>query len=328
MLASRQNIYFGIITLLVLVPYQMGWALPLGFDTWVLIFSLSVTGIPHGAIDHVIFLQNQKGNTTKGNLLKSFFMPYLLLIGLTFLLWLLIPEIMFWFFLAVAAYHFGQSQLYYIHLPEKSKSKTVLYISWGIFILSSLWIFHWEQQSTIIQSVFSWNLDANGILYQSIFLAAVLSGVITIAVLISLFRKGLLAGKMLVQEILVLMLLTALFMYTTPFMAFAVYFGLWHAARVMITEYHFLKMEKKNQLSLVSFIKSFLPFSLLSFAGLGMLYWISKLLEASISPFMLFLIFISALTMPHAYFMERMYKFLGNPINKPEIATVSIDHSG
>jgi hypothetical protein len=26
---------------------------------------------------------------------------------------------------------------------------------------------------------------------------------------------------------------------------------------------------------------------------------------------MLFLIFISALTMPHAFFMERMYQFLG-----------------
>lgn len=320
MLASRQNIYFGIITLLVLVPYQLGWVLPLGFDTWVLIFSLAVTGIPHGAIDHVIYLQNRKGNSPNGNLLKSFFVPYLFMIGLTFLLWFLIPEMMFWFFLAVAAYHFGQSQLYYIHLPQKSRSKTVLYISWGIFILSTLWIFHWEEQSAIIQSVFTWKLDANGILYQSIFIAAVISGVLTIAMLLSLFRKGILAGKMLIQEILVLMLLSALFKYTTPFMAFAIYFGLWHAARVMITEYHFLKMEKKNQLNLVSFVKSFFPFSLLSFIGLGLLFWVSQLLQASISPFMLFLIFISALTMPHAYFMERMYLFLGNRLKEQETA--------
>jgi beta-carotene 15,15'-dioxygenase len=320
MLASRQNIYFGMITLLVLIPYLLGWALPLGFDTSMLIFSLAVTGIPHGAIDHVIFLQHQKRPLQNTQLFRSFFIPYLLMIGLTFTLWFLIPEIMFWLFLAVAAYHFGQSQLYYIHLTENLVSKTLLYVSWGIFILASLWLFHWEEQSVIIQSVFDWNLDVHGILHQSVFLALLISGVVTVVKLFTLFQNGLIAGKMLVQEILVLLLLAVLFYFTTPYMAFAIYFGLWHAARVMITEYHFLKMEKKNQLNLISFVKSFLPFSLLSFAGLGMLYWISQLLEASISPFMLFLIFISALTMPHAYFMERMYKFLSKPLNRPEIA--------
>lgn len=321
MLASRQNIYFGIITLLVLIPYWLGWALPLGFDTFILILSLAVTGIPHGAIDHVIFLQNQPSGQKNRNLIRSFFMPYLAMIGITFALWLLLPEMMFWFFLGVASYHFGQSQLYYIQFPQKSKGKTVLYISWGIFILSSLWIFHWEEQSSIIQSVFSWNLAPGGIIYQSIFLAVVISGVVIAAMLFSLFLKNRLSGKMLAQEMTVLGLLSLLFCYTSPYMAFAVYFGLWHAARVIITEYFFLKKRNPGSLALNSFIKSFLPFSLLSFAGLGMLYWVSQFIQASISPFMLFLIFISALTMPHAYFMEKMYKFLGNSLKEPNVAS-------
>jgi Brp/Blh family beta-carotene 15,15'-monooxygenase len=307
---------------MVLVPYLMGWALPLGFDTGILIFSLAITGIPHGAIDHVIFLQNQGEASKSTNIFRSFFMPYLLMIGFTFLLWFLIPEIMFWFFLMVAAYHFGQSQLYYISWPEKSKSKTVLYIVWGVFILSTLWIFHWQEQSIIIQSVFNWDLAFNSFLYQFIYITSILSGVIIVVLIFSLLIKGILSRKMFFQEIMVLTLLSVLFYITTPFMAFAVYFGLWHAARVIYTEYYFLKTGKKNGLSFFTFVKSFLPFSLLSFVGLGILFWVSQLVEATISPFMLFLVFISALTMPHAFFMERMYKFLGNKVKAPQSSPV------
>jgi Brp/Blh family beta-carotene 15,15'-monooxygenase len=326
MLASRLNIYFGIITLFVIVPYLMGWSLPLGFDTWVLIFSLAITGIPHGAIDHVIFLQNPKDVVKNNNLFKTFFTPYLLMVGLTFALWIFIPAVMFWFFLVVAAYHFGQSQLYYISLPFKSVFKLLIYIVWGTFILSSLWLFHWQEQSIIIQSVFDWNLDVGQTIYQSILYATIISGLGSILLLVLLYFKGNLSLKMLVQEVLVLVLLSLLFYFTTPYVAFAVYFGLWHATRVIITEFSFLKMKKSGNFSVVAFLKSFLPFSLLSFLGLGLLFWVSQILQASISPFMLFLIFISALTMPHAYFMERMYNFLANSVN-PSSSSPSVQAS-
>jgi len=319
--ASRLNIIFGIVTMLVLVPYLTGWVLPSGFDTWVLIVSLAVTGIPHGAIDHVIFIQNQKGSGQKSNLFKSFFTPYLIMIGTTFVLWFVIPQFMFLFFLMVAAYHFGQSQLFYISLAKKSMKKTMLYLSWGSFILSSLWFFHWNEQSTIIKSVFDWNLATSGLIYTIVLLLLILSGLATGFLLLYFYRKQILPGKMLLQEFAVLGLLTAIFSYTPPFIAFAIYFGLWHATRVIFTEYHFLKNRNGQKLLIFSFVKSFLPFSILSFLGLGLLFWFSRLLQASISPFMLFLIFISALTMPHAYFMEQMYQFLGKARKNGESTT-------
>ncbi len=312
MLASRINITFGIITILLLLPYLFGWMLSANFDIWILIISLAFTGIPHGAIDHVIFLQQKNEPVSGQNLLKSFFTPYLLMIGFTFLLWLVIPAFMFWFFLVVAAYHFGQSQLFYISFPNKAFIKSTAYIFWGTFILSTLWLFHWQEQKLIIQSVFNWNLEVNGLVYYSVLYAAILSAAITLILLLYFFKNGMLTGRMFVQETLVLVLLTILFYITTPYLAFAVYFGLWHASRVIITEYHYLKMKNPDQLTFLSFTKSFLPFSILSFAGLGILFWVSQMLKANISPFMLFLIFISALTMPHAFFMERMYKFLNN----------------
>jgi Brp/Blh family beta-carotene 15,15'-monooxygenase len=322
MLAFRQNTIFGVITLLVLIPFLLGWPMPSGLDVWILIISLVITGIPHGAIDHVIFLKNQDNNQRKNSLFSSFFVPYLLMIGLTFFLWFIVPEIMFWFFLTVAAYHFGQSQLYYLNLSDSSKYKTPLYLLWGIYILSSLWLFHWEAQSIIIQSVFNWNLEVGGFLYQVIFMATITSGLGIFLMIFTLFLKGILPLKMIAQEIIVLMLLTALFYYTPPYIAFAIYFGIWHSARVILTEYHFLKIGSSAPISFNSFFKSFLPFSLLSFVGLGILFWVSQLLKANISPFMLFLIFISALTMPHAFFMEKMYKLLGNSYKRTTINAV------
>jgi beta-carotene 15,15'-dioxygenase len=318
MIAYRQNILFGIITLFFLVPHLFGIAMPAGFDTWILIVSLAITGIPHGAIDHVIFLQNQKSVIQEGNIFTTFFVPYLVMIGATFALWFIAPKLMFWFFLIVAAYHFGQSQLYYITIPEKSAKKTLLYVSWGIFILASLWIYHWEAQSVIIKSVFDWDLSPSGSIYLIVLTALYLSAICCMSIMVLLFKKGILSGKMLVQECLVLVLISTLFYFTSPFLAFAIYFGLWHATRVIFTEYHFLRDEHDQKLKLSSFIKSFLPFSLLSFAGLGLLFWFSQIVQASISPFMLFLVFISALTMPHAFFMERMYHFLGKSVKDSE----------
>lgn len=311
MLASRQNIFFGIITIIVLIPYLAGWVLPKGFDAWILLISLAITGVPHGAIDHVIFLQNQGVKKNNLTLLRSFFTPYLCMISATFVLWFAFPALMFWFFLLVAAYHFGQSQLFYISSPKNSSFKPILYIFWGIFILSSLWIFHWQEQSVIINSVFNWDLKPKAVIYNLVLWFVIFSGIITILLMFLLYRKGIISLKNFSEECAVLLLLTALFYFTPPYLGFAIYFGLWHATRVIITEYYFLKNEKGNSVTPLSFIKSFLPFSIVSFFGLGLLFWLSQLFKASISPFMLFLIFISALTMPHAFFMERMYKFLG-----------------
>jgi Brp/Blh family beta-carotene 15,15'-monooxygenase len=177
-----------------------------------------------------------------------------------------------------------------------------------------LWFFHWEAQSEIISTFFPWNLASASSLHLFVKCSVLATGLITVSLLALLFKRGQLSGIMLAQELSVLLSLLLLFYFTSPYIAFAIYFGLWHAMRVIFTEYHFLKVKAPASFTSGAFIRSFVPFSLLSFAGLGFLFLLSQWLQASISPFMLFFIFISALTMPHAFFMEKMYRFLGNKL--------------
>ncbi len=310
MSASFQNKSFGLITLLVVLPYLLGYPLSPQAELILLVILLVITGIPHGAIDHVIFQQENQSSGKPANIWKAFFLPYLIFIGLTFLFWLIVPVFMFWFFLAVSSYHFGQSQLYHLRLSEKSLLKKGFYIVWGIAFLSGLWLFNWQAEKEIIQTIFDWPMEVGGTLYRVVQFAAISSVVfVLIGYFLGIQRKYLSPG-MALQEAGVLVILFVLVRYTSLYMAFALYFGLWHSARVMVTEYRFLSQDKSKNLSIVSFIKAFVPFSLLSFAGIAILFVLAFALKATISTFLLFLIFISALTMPHVLVMHGMYKVL------------------
>ena len=307
---SLQNKSFALITLLVITPYLLGFPFSTKVELILLILLLVITGIPHGAIDHVIFQQQNKSGGKANNIWKSFFLPYLLFIGMTLIFWLLVPVFMFWIFLLVSAYHFGQSQLYHLRLSEKDWLKKGLYLLWGVSFLSGLWIFNWQAEREIIQTIFNWPMLEGGILYQSVKVIAIASTLLVIAGYIFCFQIKILTLYMALQETAVMVILFFLVKFTSLYIAFALYFGLWHAARVMFTEYRFLSEARQASLSAGAFIKAFIPFSLLSFAGIGLLLGLASLLQATISTFLLFLIFISALTMPHALVMHSMYKIL------------------
>jgi beta-carotene 15,15'-dioxygenase len=310
MVASKQSVHFAAVTLFFILVYSLVGPFPIWVDITMLIVSLVITGIPHGAIDHVIYLTKTAEAKKTPSLLKDFFAPYLFLIGLTFLLWILVPEFMFWFFLLVAAYHFGQSQLFY--LPENIKpfSKFLIYIVWGIMLLATLWHLHWGSQVGNIASIFSWDLSEKGNLYHIVKYAGSGALIFILLCFVYLWLTKKINMQTAIIELSVAGILILMIKTLPLYIAFAIYFGLWHSTRVIITEFHFLQKASVHKITIPAFVKSFIPFSILSFAGLIFLIGISYLLEAKITPFMLFLIFISALTMPHAFFMEKMYSWL------------------
>lgn len=299
-------------TIIIIIPFLLGWQLPVGADLVILVASLVITGIPHGAIDHVIY-QHHHPSTSKGvHFFLAFFVPYLLMLAATLVLWIFFPEGMFWFFLCVSAYHFGQSQLYYVTLPERHLLKAATYLVWGVFVLSNLWYHHWVAQQISIQSLFSWDLSVGGTLHQIVGVTRFISAFLLVVFMAYLIMKKLIKPMMLLQELVVIALLYLLIKYTTMYLAFAIYFGVWHSLRVILTEYYHLNMKSVNNISWASFCKAFIPFSLISFLGIILLFVASHFLQTLVSPFMLFLVFISALTMPHAYVMQEMYARMGH----------------
>ncbi|TAD85409.1 MAG: hypothetical protein EAY75_11415 [Bacteroidetes bacterium] len=310
MLAGKLNLVFGAVTLCIVLPLMLGLKLPQGFDLAFLLVSLTLTGIPHGAIDHVIYESKLQQKLRPKQLFIRFFLPYIAILSLTFLLWIILPEVAFWLFLLISAYHFGQSQLYHIQLPESHPIKWIIYTAWGGIVLAWLWLLNWDAQVPMFQSLFNWDFSKGGVVFSAVrFSLAVCLGVVLVLFCFLGVRK-LAERALLLQEAAVLVLLYFLIREASMYLAFAIYFGLWHALRVIITEYQYLKLQNQLPVSVFSFIKAFLPFSFISFAGIGLLLWVSQLLASYVSPFMLFLIFISALTTPHALVMRQMYGLL------------------
>lgn len=277
-----------------------------GTPEWVLFGVLILaTGLPHGATDHTLhaFTCRQKGLPVKW---LPFFAHYLTAIVLFSASWIWLPIFSLVVFLMVSAYHFGQSQFLYLKLPEYHPFKVALYFAWGGALLLGLLWFHHEAAKTILQPVLGadhwlWKaFVANG---QTI--VAGLWGLVLLGWGVALKEKWMrpqAAGA----ELLVATLLFLLIQLTPLIVAFSVYFGLWHALSSMTEEIQRLQQEEPR-FGFAAFYRHAWPFTLLSIVGIGLLVGASVYFKQQVSPYLLFFIAISALTMPHIVAIGRFY---------------------
>ena len=93
------------------------------------IILISLFGIPHGAIDNIIYLSSNKITRVR------FYLIYIVTIIIYCLLWWLAPIISLIFFLFLSSYHFGESQLVDYSFINK---KRIIYLFWGFALLSTL----------------------------------------------------------------------------------------------------------------------------------------------------------------------------------------------
>lgn len=306
------------VTLILLAVLLSAGDIPFGWQLGLFILLMILTGIPHGAVDHVVYqyVENdgvsdkaesiektlQSSNKMKKAHLGRFFLVYMGIIAAYSALWLLFPKLCLAIFLLMSFYHFGQSQLYYLNMSEQNILKVVLYLCWGGLIIGGIVFFNYEASTEVLAGI----IDLPALLSRDSALnLLILLGVFTLTGLIfAYFRKSLYADQLLF-EIFSLGLLLGLFYLAPLLIAFAIYFGLWHSLKAIQAE---LRHFDEEQQSLVWFYRQAWPFSLLSFVGIGILILAASQLEAYISPYMLFFIAISVLTMPHMYYMQKLYQ--------------------
>ena len=99
-------------------------------------------GILHGAIDHVIYRQEQ---TRSAVVFYSFYFGLMLVY---FAFWMYFPIISMLLFLVLSAFHLGQSQSSNLAINIKWQ-RVLLYQSLGLSILSGLVIFNYDQIYTL-----------------------------------------------------------------------------------------------------------------------------------------------------------------------------------
>ena len=296
MALSNLKIWVSCLTVaLVLLAFLMPEAIGTygGYLSMMLILLL---GVPHGATDHILF-RHVKKDYDKG-WLSRFFVRYFLLMGLFALTWWVLPSMALMIFLAISAYHFGQSQWHYL---EDSKGvKNAIYISWGAFVLAAPLLWNYAETAPIIEHLTGSDflLSADYQFFIPVFLVII----ITFQTVI-LYTKNKISTAKLLEECGVLLLLSLLFYSTSLLFGFAVYFVFWHSLDSVKDQ--IIQLRKIHpDYTLKKYLRQVIPFTLLAFGSIGLFVWLSPaalMTDAWISQFF---ILISIVTLPHSLLMD------------------------
>lgn len=261
-------------------------------------FFILLIGIPHGAIDHVLFFKKRKISKPK------FYVLYIGLIFAFLILWHVSVFYSLIFFLLISAFHFGESQ--FPHINIHLIFKNIFYFIWGISLLSTLMFYNIDELNSItlffddtvvLEQVY--DLSKVSILFYSTNVFTIIS------MFIFIFMKKIDLDRFF-SEIFLLFLIHATF-YLFPFIiGFTLYFVALHSLKVMNDEYIFLKKETPN-FKILDFIKLLAPYSVLSICFTALLLFLSYNNIIGYSVPLLSIMIISVITLPHAIVMNIFY---------------------
>jgi beta-carotene 15,15'-dioxygenase len=247
-------------------------------------------GIPHGAIDHLI--SNPKIDR-KG--LGGFLLIYLSLITGYLAIWYYLPKLALISFILMSAYHFGQS-----HFIAESTKKFgwLLYISRGGFFLFVILLGDWEATKLILSPLI--NLD---------YLSQSRTFILVSILFSSILFQDLFGPKFQKKHFLELLVLGPVLYFSPLLIGFVVYFGFWHALPSMITEYRYLRTYSAYN-SAKKFGVQLLPFSVISFIGIGLILFFGLRFLEKNELVLLFFVMISLISFPHILYMDSFLKKL------------------
>lgn len=299
-------VYGSVLALTVAVMALSFWgALPLESNAFALLMGVVVlTGIPHGAVDHLVATKLYDLDASWSDQAK-FYGFYLVLMALYGGLWLVAPMTSLAVFLAMTMYHFGQADLAYLAAPERQHR--LAYLSRGLFLIGLPIAAFPDVVAPIFDAIAGFDLRTITVLTQ--YQAAIVGGLIAqhVLVLARLQRRGIAASSDLGRELLNVAVLGVLFCTVHPLVAFAVYFGFWHSLSHILELIRFLNWQDQSA-PLVAFYRQATLFTVLSFVLLGALYAAGDAFGTEMEMIALLFILISVMTLPHMLIVERLYQ--------------------
>lgn len=270
----------------------------------ILVIALIFTGIPHGAIDHLVEEKNANFQKKKFSLV-GFITRYVATILIYAISWFFLPEMSLIFFLGISAWHFGETD---IPLNRGNiYSSGIMRFIWGNVVLAFLLLNNGSEVKSILTTIIppqSWTLSAFSNLCEHKNIAlGILFLSFSILFIISQKPKSLYNWYFILLPLLVLIIVSKL----PIILGFTLYFAFWHSiiAFKTISSYILPHLNFKEAF-LKTWIKT-LPFTFLAFFFLilSYIFWQSKFFQSD--PTMLIFIFISTITLPHLLVMHTMY---------------------
>ncbi|MDX1585319.1 MAG: Brp/Blh family beta-carotene 15,15'-dioxygenase [Balneolaceae bacterium] len=270
---------------------------------YILGLSMLLIGIPHGAIDHLISskLYNLKGDTTDR---LKFYIPYLLLMLLMGLVWILSGLAGFILFALITMYHFGQADIEHFNFPITAR--WVLIFSRGLMILSLIIFVNVSYTFPVIAEATGFALQEMEWLIENGYLLGMILGLQHPIIMLAAsyrFRQRLPSAWW--YPVLDTLVILFLFTFNDPIIGFSIYFSLWHSMGHVMEMKEFFN-EMGESFSVVKFYKLALPFTLISLAGLFLIYMVNNAYGMEEEMVSLLFILISVLTLPHILVVEKM----------------------
>ena len=271
------------------------------FQLIVAVLFIVLLGIPHGAIDHIIFLED---NATLRPL--HFYGFYLGLMSLYLFFWIVFPMFSFILFLTMSAYHFGQSQ--FSEIPSNQLfGNYILYFIWGTSILSGLSFYNIDE--ILLTADMSADMSFLSVIFNERLLSILLplSTIITFFILLIATRKKQISYERFFFEVYILILIHISFYILPLTVGFTLYFVILHSFKVLSEEFSYLK-SRRNNFSVSSFIKLLIPFTVVSVVGGSIVMICAQYQLIGISKVLLVFVLISVVTLPHSFVMHDFYK--------------------
>lgn len=296
---SKSNFLFlAILLCLVSIHFTTDW-LTFNVQLLISVVSISILGIPHGAIDHIIYRKKNNVGALK------FYSCYLGLMLIYLLIWVILPKLSMAGFMILSAFHFGQSQ-FYKYTTVNNFLKIIIYFTWGFSLLSGLIVLNINEIIQITDQNKDLSIfisESNLYFYKKIYFISNIA-FLFLCFILAVSKK--MSEVDILKEISILILIQLSFYFLPVLIGFTVYFCTLHAVQVMTDEFDFLK-KKMAVFTGFEFVKLLLPYTLLSIFGIVFLVLLVSFQIISVSITLLIFIIISILTLPHSLVMDNFY---------------------
>jgi len=260
--------------------------------------SILLFGIPHGAIDHIIFFKKRKLTKLK------FYLVYLGLIVGFVLMWHIAPVLSLILFLLISAFHFGESQFEDIKITKVLKN--TFFFFWGIALLATL-IYYNINELANVTAYFDDTLAFEKVYdVKKVTILYYVTNIITIASMILMAVYKQIKIERLLSEFFLLFLIHITFFLFPFIIGFTLYFVVLHSLKVMQDEIEFFKKDNPK-FSILDFLKLLAPYSILSIFFTTILLLLSYYTYIPYSIPFLSIVIISVITLPHAIVMNIFY---------------------
>ncbi|MFN5421848.1 MAG: Brp/Blh family beta-carotene 15,15'-dioxygenase [bacterium] len=280
--------------------------LPMNFQLFYFLLMTAATGIPHGALDHIIAKTNTEKHKQEFSI-QHFLGKYVLVILFYTACWIIFPSISLLIFLIISAWHFGE-----IDLSEASDhvSWNISRLLWGSFVLLTILLTHQQDTEMVIMRITKSSPQVTAIweaVKQHGLIIVAITGLITLAsIIIANKNKKLTISLPIFLNLVIILSLCALL----PLLpAFALYFGGWHAIRSFELIFRFLQKEKQSEAERpITMWKHSLPMTFLATIGFIFLAYIWNAAGLKTDPLPALFIFLSIITLPHLDVMDQLIK--------------------